>query len=109
MFQPLDQVRLIAASALNPDTKIRKNFKSFIIETMILILTIYGRINFLSLPRHGKSCESRFRQNFEQKFDWCAFNGGMLPDAHGHVTAVVLDHSLIHKSGKKTPGLLCTG
>lgn len=105
MFQPLDRVRLIVASALNPDAKIRKSFRSFIIETMILILTTYGKINFLSLARHGKSCESRFRQNFKKKFDWCAFNSDMLLDAPGHMIAVALDHSFIHKAGKKTPGI----
>lgn len=105
MIQPLDQVRSIVASALNPNAKIRKSFKSFIIETMILILTTYGKINFLSLARHGKSCESRFRQNFKRKFDWGAFNSGMLLDAPGHVISVAIDHSYIHKSGKKTPGL----
>lgn len=86
MFQPLDQVSSIVASALNPNAKIRKSFKSFIIEAMILILTTYGRINFLSLARHGKSCESRFRQNFNRMFDWCAFNSDMLPDAPGSPT-----------------------
>ena len=105
MIQPLDQVSSIVASALNPNAKIRKNFKSFIIETMILILTIYGKINFLSLARHGKSCESRFRQNFKKEFDWCAFNSDMLMDAPGHRVAVALDHSFLRKSGKKTPGI----
>ena len=52
-FQPLDQVRSIVASALNRSAKARKNFESFLIETMILILTIYGRVNFLSMARHG--------------------------------------------------------
>ena len=58
-IQPLDQVRSIVASALNRTAKIRKNFESFFTETMIL--TIYGRVNFLSMARHGDSCESRFR------------------------------------------------
>ena len=30
------------------------------------------------MARHGGSCESRFRQNFKKKFDWCAFNSNML-------------------------------
>lgn len=104
-IQPLDQVSEIVASALNRTAKIRKNFESFFIETMILILTIYGRLNFLSMARHGDSCESRFRQNFKKKFDWCAFNGGMLLEESGHTIAIALDHSFICKSGKKTPGL----
>lgn len=104
-IQPLDQVRSIVASALNRTAKVRKNFESFLIETMILILTIYGKLNFLSMARHGGSCESRFRQNFKKKFDWCAFNKGMLLERSGHRTAIALDHSFLSKSGKKTPGL----
>lgn len=104
-IQPLDQVGSIVASALNRTAKIRKNFESFFIETMILILTIYGKLNFLSMARHGESCESRFRQNFKKKFDWCAFNMGMLLEESGHRIAIALDHSFLCKSGKKTPGL----
>ena len=104
-IKPLDQVRSIVASALNRTAKVRKNFESFFIETMILILTIYGRLNFLSMSRHGDSCESRFRQNFKRKFDWCAFNAGILLEGNGHRIAFALDHSFLSKSGKKTPGL----
>lgn len=104
-IQPLDQVQSIVASALNRTAKIRKSFESFFIETMILILTIYGKLNFLSMARHGDSCESRFRQNFKKKFDWCAFNSGMLLADRGQRVAIALDHSFLSKSGKKTPGL----
>ena len=103
-IQPLDQVRLIVASALNQTAKVRKKFESFFIETMILILTIYGRLNFLSMARHGDSCESRLRQNFKKKFDWCSFNVGMLLEGNGHRIAIALDHSFLSKSGKKAPG-----
>lgn len=70
-----------------------------------MILTIYGRLKFLSMARPGDSCESRFRQNFKRKFDWCAFNMDMLLEADGHRTAIALDHSFLCKSGRKTPGL----
>lgn len=83
MIQPLDQVRTIVASALNNTAKVRKSFEKFFIETMFLILTVYGKLNFLSISRHGSSCESRFRQNFKKKFDWCAFSNELLLDAGG--------------------------
>lgn len=104
-IQPLDQVRSIVAFALNQSTKVRKTFESFFIETMILILTMYGKLNFLSMSRHGDSCESRFRQNFKKKFDWCAFNSNMQLRDDGHTIAIALDHCFLNKSGKKTPGL----
>lgn len=105
MIQPLDQVRSIVASALNSTAKIRKSFKTFFIETMILILSTYGKMNFLQLARHSDSCESRFRQNFKKKFDWCGFNMRMCHKQKDAKGAIALDHSFLHKSGKKTPGL----
>ena len=57
------------------------------------------------MARHGESCESRFRQNFKKKFDWCAFNSGMLLADRGQRVAIALDHSFLSKSGKKSPGL----
>lgn len=104
-IQPLDQVRSIVASALNRSAKVRKNFESFLIKTMILILTIYGRGKFLSMARHRDSCESRFRQNFKRKFDWCAFSSVMLLEGDGHGNAIALDHSFLDKSGTKSPDL----
>lgn len=105
MMQPLDQVRSIVEPALVGTTKVRKNFKTFFILTMSLILTIYDRINFSSLARNCDSCESRFRQNFKKVFDWCRFNMGLLLKAEGHLVAIALDHSFLRKAGKKTPGI----
>ena len=104
-IQPLDHVSSIVASAFNHTTKVRKNFKSFFIETMILILTVYGKLNFLSMARHGNSCESRFRQNFKKKFDWCGFNSDLTLETGGHLCAIALDHSYLSKSGNHTPGI----
>lgn len=103
-IQPLDQVSSIVAAALNHTAKVRKNFVNFFILTMKLILTTYGKLNFLSLARHCDSCESRFRQNFKRKFDWCAFNAAFVIETE-RLCAIALDHSYLHKSGKNTPGL----
>lgn len=105
IIQPLDQVSSIVASALNLSAKVRKNFEDFLKETMILVLSTYGKLNFLSLARHSESCESRFRQNFKKKFDWCGFNSHMLLDNGSGTVAIAIDHSYLPKSGKKTPGL----
>ncbi len=41
---------------------------------MELYLTSSGRMNFSQLARCGRSCESRFLQNFKKPFDWFSFN-----------------------------------
>jgi hypothetical protein len=104
-MQPLDQLREIIENALSGATNLRKNFVSFFIETMILYLSISRRVNFSQLSRFGKSCESRFRQNFNKKFDWVEFNSKFTTYTDGHRRAIALDPSHIDKSGKCTPGV----
>jgi hypothetical protein len=104
-MQPLDQLREIIENALSGATNLRKNFVSFFIETMILYLSISRRVNFSQLSRFGESCESRFRQNFNKKFEWVEFNSKFTAHTKGHRRAIALDPSHIGKSGKCTPGV----
>jgi hypothetical protein len=62
-------------------------------------------VNFTQLARFGRSCESRFRQNFRKSIDWIAFNRTFLTDENDRLWAIAIDPSYISKSGKKTPGL----
>lgn len=71
---------------------------------MELILTHTGRLNFTQMARCGRSCESRFRQNFRKSFDWLSFNRSFLESTKGHRIAIAIDPCYISKSGKKTPG-----
>jgi len=49
--------------------KLRKSFRKFFCETMILYITMFGRVNYTAMSKHSDSCESTFRQNFKRKFD----------------------------------------
>ena len=82
--KPLEQVRLLVLVAIRSIKSVNASFVSFFIETMTLVLTIKGRIYFLQLARYGKSCESRFRQNFRKVFDWFAFNTGFIQQQDGN-------------------------
>ncbi|MGM9776448.1 MAG: hypothetical protein ACI3ZG_06745 [Candidatus Coprenecus sp.] len=62
------------SKALSGQINISKSFQSFFIETMELILTHTGRLNFTQSVRCGRSCESRFRHNFKKSFDWLEFH-----------------------------------
>ena len=61
-IKPLIQLREMISKALSGQANLSKSFQSFFIETMELILTHTGRLNFTQLARCGRSCESRFRQ-----------------------------------------------
>ncbi|MBE9519056.1 MAG: transposase [Bacteroidetes bacterium] len=79
--------------------------KAFLIETLILFMSIRGRINFLQLARYGKYKEQRYRQQFEKPFDFLAFNKE-LTLSHGSGRYVIaFDPSYVNKSGKHTPGV----
>ena len=61
-------------NTLSKISTINKWRQTFLIETFTLFLSIKGRINFLQLERHGKYTEQRYRQQFEQSFDFLSFN-----------------------------------
>jgi len=75
------------------------------IEVLMLYLVIPQRINFLQMERYSKFGEQRFRQQFEQKFDFMNFNKELVSTFFGKRIAIAFDPSFITKSGKKTPYL----
>jgi len=103
--KPLTQLREMISKALSGQTNLSKSFQTFFIETMELMLTHTGRLNFTQMARCGRSCESRFRQNFKKPFDWFSFNKSFLESTKGHRIAIAIDPCYISKAGKKTPGL----
>ena len=103
--KPLIQLREMIAAVLSSMTNLGKSFRTFIIETMELYLTSSGRMNFTQMARCGRSCESRFRQNFKKPFDWLSFNRHFLSQMMGHRIAIGIDPCFIPKAGKKTPGV----
>jgi len=104
-ISPLEQVRDLCNTALRSQKSIKASFVTFFIDAMVGVLTISGRINFLQLARHCKSCEQRFRQNFRKVFDWIAFNQCFVHKQANHLYAIAIDPSYISKSGKHTPGI----
>ena len=77
----------------------------FLIETLILFMSIRGRINFLQLARYGKYKEQRYRQQFEKSFDFLTFNKELTLSLGSGRFAIAFDPSYVNKSGKKTPGV----
>lgn len=105
IIKPLTQLREIVSKALSGQTKSSKSFRTFFIETMELYLTNKGRINFTTMAKLGKLCESRFRQNFKKSFDRLSFNKSFLEPMKRHRIAIAIVPCFISKSGKKTPGM----
>ena len=92
-------------SVLNKLKPINKSRKFFLVEILILMLCIKGKINFLQLGRFGKFKEQRYRQQFEKKFDFLSFNKELsIKSGSGHY-AIAFDPCYINKAGKNTPGL----
>jgi hypothetical protein len=79
--------------------------RTFLMETLILFLSIRGRINFLQLARYGKYKEQRYRQQFEKRFDFLAFNKELTLSQGSGRYAIAFDPSYVSKSGKETPGV----
>lgn len=76
---------------------------------MELYITPSGRMNFTQMAMYGRSCGSRFRQNFKKPFDWIVFNKHFVDTQSRDCIAIAIDPCFVPKSGKKTPelGWLC--
>lgn len=102
----LDRYEEIVTDALKEcSAKLRKNFETAFIQTMILFMVIPRKINFTQMGRYSDSCEQRFRTLFGKKFDWMEFNTSLMKRAYGEGgrKAIAIDASYISKAGKKTP------
>jgi hypothetical protein len=78
--------------------------KKFIINALMCFSAIKGKINFLQMQRFSQKCEQYFRINFENKFNYQAFNMTMIKQKVSECI-IAFDPSYIPKSGKKTYGL----
>lgn len=87
---------------LKPLSKWRKDF---IKDVLWLFLSIYGRINFSQLGRYGDYCEQRYRQQFEESFEFLSFNAALVKQHCSERKVIAFDPSYIPKSGKETPGV----
>ena len=56
--------------------------KDFMVEVFCLFLSIKGRINFLQFARYGDYGEQRYRQQFEDSFDFFSFNKELMLKRH---------------------------
>ena len=95
IIKPLIQLRQTVETTLRGMTNIR----------MEMYLSVNKKINFTQMARFGRSCESRFRQNFRKAFDWIGFNRSFLKPASGNLVTLAIDPCFISKAGKKTPGI----
>jgi len=104
-IKPLIQLRQTVETTLRGMTNISKPFVTFFIETMEMYLSVSKKINFTQMARFGRSCESRFRQNFRKAFDWITFNRSFFKPVSGNLVTLAIDPCFISKAGKKTPGI----
>jgi len=86
-----------------PDIKKRK--RDFMLDCMLMFLSIKGKLNFLQLERYGNYRESTYRQNFASGFDYVLFNEHLINETCGEERFIAFDPSYLPKSGKKTYGL----
>lgn len=78
--------------------------KKFIVNVLCQILCIKGKLNFLQLERYGNYSEQTYRNQYEQKFDFFAFNKKLIDQVVSCERIIAFDPSYIPKAGKCTYG-----
>jgi len=99
------QINKLIISVLNKYFKLSKPRRDFIINILLLFLSIKGRLNFLQFGRFGNHKEQSYRQNFEKHFDFLNFNKQIILNSCNKHIIIAFDPSYISKSGKETYGL----
>jgi hypothetical protein len=97
--------KTLIINTLGKIPNLNKCRKEFLVEILILFLSIKGRINFLQFGRFGNCKEQRYRQQFEKPFAFLEFNKELALGHGGKRFVIAFDPSYINKSGKETPGL----
>ena len=105
IIRELNLYNALISSMIDKLQNINRCRRAFLTETLVLFMSIRGRINFLQLARYGKYKEQRYRQQFERPFDFLSFNKELALSQGSGRFAIAFDPSYISKSGKKTPGV----
>ena len=82
---------------------ISKPKRKFFLHISLLWLGLKGRYNFLNLARLGTHDEKTYRNQFEKKFPWLAYNSTFIHSVSSGNLVAAFDPSFIPKSGKLTP------
>lgn len=83
---------------------LNKRRKDFIVCVLWHILSIKGKMNFLQFGRYSPLSEKTYRNQFEQKFDFFAFNKQLVGQIADGERVVALDPCFIPKAGASTYG-----
>ena len=105
IIQELTSYKCQVKNILNKMKEVNKWQRDFILEVFGLLLSIKGRINFLQLDRYGNYGEQHYRNQFEKRFDFLAFNKELVDQHAGKHLTIAFDPSYVSKSGKSTPGV----
>ncbi len=97
--------RTLIAKILNKLEGLSKPTKKFFEATIILFLSMRGRINFKRMSRYGRYCEMTYHTQFAKGFDFLSFNSMLCKEVFNGQVILAFDASFIPKSGKHTPYL----
>lgn len=97
--------KMVINSVLTKMNKLSKRQSKFIVEILLLFLSLRGRHNYLQMSREGHRNEKSFRYQYEKDFDWLTFNISLVKDYCSDEVILGFDPSFIRKSGKSSPGL----
>jgi Transposase DDE domain len=85
---------------------ISNSFKRFLVDLVLIFLSVKGRFNFRNVSRWGWYEEHSLSRNFNQSFDFQLFNELFIAKYLASDTKIAaLDCTFIKKSGKGTAGL----
>jgi len=97
--------KMVINSVLSKMNFLSKSQSGFILDILLLFLSLRGRHNFLQMSREGSRNEKSYRYQYEKDFNWLSFNVNLVKQNSSRDLVIGFDPSFIRKSGKHSPGL----
>ncbi len=97
----------VVTQILNQMSAIPKPQRKFVLALFATMLVVRGRVNFRNLARYSTYSERTHRRQFQQPFDFPAFNRRAIAHVTDETTPLLVaqDATFISKSGRQTYGL----
>ncbi len=104
ILKVISPINILINNILSNSFKLTKSRRDFIVDILLLFISIKGRLNFLQFSRFSNSCEQRYRLQFTKTFDFLEFNKQIILNTCSKHFIIAFDPSYISKSGKHTFG-----
>jgi len=99
--------KMVINSVLSKMNFLSKSQSGFILDILLLFLSLRGHHYFIQMSREGNRNEKSCRYQSEKEFNWISFNDNLVKQNSSRDLVIGFDLSYIRKSGLRRKRMCC--